>query len=93
MYCELNVLVIRQLIQAWELNVLCIRWSVLPYVMYHTKSDIEGFVCIFVIVNSLTNMLSGFFTVVLLPNYALFYWHERSAFQLVGVWAVDWQRH
>ena len=21
------------------------------------------------------------------------FWHERSAFQLVGVWAVDWQQH
>ena len=23
----------------------------------------------------------------------IFYWHERSEFQSVGVWAVNWQRH
>ena len=65
MYCDLNVLLIRQLLQAWELNVLCIRWS---YVMYYTKSDIKGFVCIFVIVDSLTELLPGLLMIVLLPN-------------------------
>ena len=33
-YCELRVLLIRQSIQAWELNVFCLRW---PSVKHHTK--------------------------------------------------------
>ena len=38
------------------------------------KSDIKGFVCIFVIVDSLTRLLPGLFMMIVLwPNYALFY--------------------
>ena len=32
MYCEVNVLLVRQLIQAWELNVLCIVY-LMSYVL------------------------------------------------------------
>ena len=47
--------------------------SLMSYVMYHTKSVIKGFVCRFVIVDSLTKLLPGLFMIVLLPYYALFY--------------------
>ena len=43
------------------------------YVMYHIKSDIKGFVCIFVIVDRLTKLLPGLFMIVLLSYFALFY--------------------
>ena len=60
--------------------------SLMSYVMYHTKSDIKGFVCIFVIVDSLTKLLPGLFMIVLLPYYALFYsfnCHIHELFWLV----------
>ena len=44
----------------------------MAYVMYPTKSDIKGFVCIFVIVDRLTKLLPGLFMIVLLSYYALF---------------------
>ena len=46
--------------------------SLMSYVMYYTKSDIKGFVYIFVIVDSLTKLLPGLFMIFLLPYYALF---------------------
>ena len=41
------------------LGIKCLVYknpSLMSYVMYYTKSDIKGFVCIFVIVDSLTKM-------------------------------------
>ena len=47
--------------------------SLMSYVMYHTKSDIKVFVCMPVIVDSLTKLLPGLFMIVLLPFYAVSY--------------------
>ena len=47
--------------------------SLLSYVMFHTKSDIKGFVCILVIVDSLTKLLPGLFMIVLLLFYTVSY--------------------
>jgi len=33
--------------------------SLMSYVMYHIKSDLKGFVCIFVIVDRVTKQLPG----------------------------------
>ena len=60
--------------------------SLMSYVMYHTKTDIKGFVSIFVKVDSLTKLLPGLFMIVLLPYYALFYsfnCHIHELFWLV----------
>ena len=82
MYCELNVLLIRQLIMGikcifstcksfirtlsmeYANLIKCLVYkmvSLMPYVMYHTKSDLKGFVCKFVIVDRLTKLLPGLF--------------------------------
>ena len=61
--------------------------SLMSYVMYHTKSDIKGFVCIFVIVDRLTKLLPGLFMIVLLSYYTLFYsfnCHIHESFWLIG---------
>ena len=50
--------------------------SLMTYIMYHTKSDIKGFVCILVIVDSLTKLLPGLFMIVLLPFYAVSMRHQ-----------------
>ena len=58
------------------LGIKCLVYtmdSLMSHVMYHTKSDIKGFVCIFVIVDSLTKLLPGLFMIVFLPYYVLFY--------------------
>ena len=58
----------------------------MSYVMHHTKSDIKGFVCIFVLVDSLTKLLPDLFMIVLLPYYALFHsfnCHIHEIFWLV----------
>ena len=47
--------------------------SLMSYVMNHTKSDIKGFVCIFVLVDRLTKLLPGLFMIVLLCKYTLFH--------------------
>ena len=60
---------------------------IMPYVIYQTKSDIKEFVCIFVIVERLTKLLTGLFMVVLLSYYALFYsfnCHFHESFWLIG---------
>ena len=59
----------------------------MSYVIYHTKSDIEGFVGIFVIVDRLTKPLPCLFMIVLLSYYALFYslnCHIHELFWLIG---------
>ena len=59
----------------------------MSYVMYHTKSDMKGFVCIFVIVDRLTKLLPGLSMIVLLSYYALFYSfnsHIHELFWLIG---------
>ena len=58
------------------LGIKCLVYkmaSLMSYVIYHTKLDIKGFVCIFVIADSLTKLLPVLFMIVLLPYYALFY--------------------
>ena len=60
--------------------------SLMSYVMHHTKPHKEGFVCISVIVYSLTKQLPGLFMIVLLPYYGLFYsfnCHIHELFWLV----------
>ena len=61
--------------------------SLMFYVIYHTKSDIKGFVCTFGIVNRITKLLSGLFMIVLLSYYELFYsfnCHMHESFWLIG---------
>ena len=71
------------------LGIICLVYkmvSLMSYIMYHTKSDKKGFVCIFVIVDSLTKLLPGVFMIVLFPYYALFYsfnCHIHELFWLV----------
>ena len=50
--------------------------SLMSYVMYHTKSDITGFACVFVILDSLTKLLPGLFMIVLLPFYVVSMRHQ-----------------
>ena len=61
--------------------------SLMSYVMYHTKSDIKGFVCIFVTVDRLTKLLPGLFMIVLLSYYESFNsfdCHIHESFWLIG---------
>ena len=46
-----------------DLGIKCLlyKMSLMSFVMYHTKSDIKGFVCIFVIVDRLTKLFPGLF--------------------------------
>ena len=56
------------------LGIRCLVYkmvSLMSYVMYHTKSDIKQFVCIFLIVDSLTKLLPALFMITLLPHYQL----------------------
>ena len=74
MYCELKCPINK--ILDLGLGIKCLVYkmvSLMSYVMYHTKSDIKGFVCIFVIVDRLTKLLPGLFMIVLLSYYALSY--------------------
>ena len=60
--------------------------SLMSYEMYHTKSDIKGVVCKFVIVDRLTKLLPGLSMIVLFSYYALFYsfdCHIHELFWLV----------
>ena len=70
--------------------------SLLPYVMYHTKSDIKEFVRIFVIVDRLTKLLPGLSMVVLLSHYVLFYsfnCHIHELFWLIGFFVAFFYRN
>ena len=54
------------MIQAWKFKCIVYKMvSFMSYVMYHTKLDIKGFVCLLV--------LPGLFMNVSLPYYTLFY--------------------
>ena len=60
MYCELNVLLIKAIDSGLGIKCLVSKIvNLMFYVMYHTKSDIKGFVWMFVIVDSLTKRLPG----------------------------------
>ena len=77
------------------LGIKCLVYkmvSLMSYVIYHTKSDIKGFVCIFVIVDRLTKRLRGLFMIVLLSFYVLFYsfnCHILELFWLIGFFVVS----
>ena len=58
----------------------------MAYVIYYIKSEIKGFVCIFVIVDSLTKLLPGLFMVVLLPSYELFFRFNCHFHELFWLW-------
>ena len=58
--------------------------SLMSYVMCHSKSDIKVFVCISVIVDSLTKLLPGLFMTVLLPFYAVPYSFNCHIHELFG---------
>ena len=67
-------------------GIRCLVYKMVS-LMYHTKSDIKGFVCIFVIVDRLTKVLLGLFMIVILSYYELFYsfnCHIHELFWLIG---------